>query len=536
MARIPAVITADEAVKHVKSGSTLGIITFGMLIYPEALAIALEKRFLETGEPRDLTLWNALGGARGKHMGSERFGHEGFCKKVILSYWLTSPNLVKMALSEKFEAYNLPLGIMSHLTRAAAGKKPGIITPIGLKTFADPRFGGGKLNAMAKDNWSEVMTVDGKEYLFFRTPKLDACFIRATTADPLGNVTSEKEAAVLDILAYAQATKANGGTVICQVERLSDIRANPHAVKVPRFLIDYIVVSPEQMVNRVEVYNPSYTGEIILPKEYVHKHNEYLIEASKGANPERRLEDWVIARRAAEELKPDVIINLGVGMPDIVGTVAQQEGIADELLFTVETGPIGGVPAASVAFGESMNPEAIMEQAHLFDAYDGGILDLAFVGAAQIDPDGSVNISKFGTLIAGIGGFAHITQNSKEVVFLTTFTGGKELDVVFEEGRLKIKHEGSSIKFKSTINQINFSGPYAREIGKKAIYVTERCVFAQRPEGFTLIEIAPGLDLEKDIFAQMEFRPLVAEDLKIMDPKLFTGGLLGIKEKWGQKE
>ncbi len=534
MSKVPKVITAEDAAKLVNSGSTIGIITFGMLLYPDDLTIALENRFLETGEPRDLTLWNALGGARGKHMGTERFGHDGFCKKVILSYWLTSPNLIKMALEEKFEAYNLPLGIMSHLTRASAGKKPGIITPIGLKTFCDPRYGGGKLNSSAKDNWSEVMVIDGKEYLFFRTPKIDVCFIRGTTADPLGNITSEKEAAILDILAYAQATKANGGTVICQVERLSDIKANPHAVKVPRFMVDYIVVAPNQQVNRIEVYNPSYTGEILLPKEYVHKHNEKLVELSVGANATRNMEDWIIARRAAQELKPDVVINLGVGMPDLVGTVAQQEGIADSLLFTVETGPIGGVPGASVAFGESMNPEAIMEQAHLFDAYDGGVLDLAFVGAAEIDPNGSVNISKFGKLIAGIGGFAHITQNSKQVVFLTTFTGGKELDIAFEDGQLKIKQEGSSVKFKSTINQINFSGEYAREIGKHAIYVTERCVFQQRPEGFTLIEIAPGIDLEKDIFAHMQFRPLVAEDLKIMDVELFTGESLDLKAKWNQ--
>ncbi len=532
MAKIPQVITAEEAAMHVKSGSTLGIITFGMLLYPDDLAIALEKRFLETGEPRDLTLWNPLGGARGAHMGSERFGHEGFCKKVIISYWRTSPNLVKMAVEEKFEAYNLPLGIMSHLVRAAAGRKPGIITPIGLKTFVDPRYGGGKLNAVSKDNLSEVMTVDGQEYLYFRAPKLDVCFLRGTTADPMGNVTMEKEAAILDVLAYAQAVKANGGTVICQVERLSELRANPHAVKIPRFMIDYITVAPDQKVNRIEVYNPAYSGEIVISKQQVKEHNENLIELSKAHNPERRLEDWIIARRAAQELRPDIVINLGVGMPDVVGTVAQQEGIADGLLFTIETGPVGGVPAASVAFGESINPEAIMEQAHLFDSYDGGVLDLAFVGAAEIDPDGSVNVSIFGSFIAGVGGFAHITQNARKVVFLTTFTGGKELDVEFDGAALKIKNEGSAPKFREAIKQINFSGVYARETGREIIYVTERCVFEQRPEGLTLTEIAPGIDLEKDIFGRMAFKPLVAANLKVMDRKIFTGEPLGLKELW----
>ncbi len=464
-------------------------------------------------------------------MGSERFGHEGFCKKVIISYWRTSPNLVRMAIEEKFEAYNLPLGIMSHLVRAAAGRKPGIITPIGLRTFADPRFGGGKLNSISRDDWARVMTIDEREYLFFRAPRIDICFLRGTTADPRGNITMEKEAAVLDVLAYAQAVKANGGIVICQVERLSELRAGPHAVRIPGFLVDYVTLAPDQMVNRIEVYNPAYTGEIVLSKEKVKEHNEKMIELSKAHNPERRLEDWVIARRAAQELRADLVVNLGVGMPDVVGAVAQQEGIADELLFTVETGPVGGVPAVSAAFGESINPEAIMEQAHLFDSYDGGVLDLALVGAAEIDPDGSVNVSIFGSFIAGVGGFAHITQNARKVVFLTTFRGGKELEIFFSDGSLKIRKEGSAAKFRKSIRQVNFSGVYAREMAKEIIYVTERCVFELKPEGLTLTEIAPGVDLGKDIIGQMEFVPRISETLKMMDRKLFTGERLGLRER-----
>lgn len=533
MAKQPKIITSDEAAGYVKSGDMIGISTFGLVLYPEALTIALEKRFLATGEPKGLILWNTIGGAMGAKMGTERFGHDGFCKKVIMGYWRTAPNIVKMAVEEKFEAYNLPLGVMSHLIRAAAGRKPGIITPIGLKTFVDPRYGGCKMNSIAVDNWSEVMVIDGQEYLFFKAPKMDVCFIRGTTADPRGNVTMEKETNVLDVRAYAQAVKANGGTVICQVERLSQLRANPHMVKIPRFLIDYITVAPEQRSNRLEQYNPAYTGEIVLSKQHVKEHNEMLIEKSKDFNSERRLEDWVISRRAAQELEPDAIINLGVGMPDVVAAIAQQEDITDEITFTVETGPVGGVPAASSGFGASMNPEVIMEQSHLFDSYDGGILDLAFVGAAEIDPDGSVNIGRYGSLIAGVGGFPHITQNSRKVIFMTTFRGGKEMAVEYKDGVLHIRKEGNVTKFKKSIKQINYSGVYAREMHKEVIYITERCVFEQKPSGFTITEIAPGIDIERDIFNQMEFKPLVADDLKVMEHKLFTGEILGLRSKFG---
>ena len=532
MTRQPQIITAEEAAKLVKSGDMIGITTFGLVIYPEDLVKALENRFLETGEPKSLTLWNTIGGSFGAKMGSERFGHDGFCKKVIMGYWRTAPNLVKMAVEEKFEAYNLPLGVMAHLIHAAAGRKPGIISPIGVKTFVDPRYGGCRMNSISKESWSEVMVIDNQEYLFFRAPKLDVCFIRGTTADPKGNVTMEKESNVLDVRAYAQAVKAYGGTVICQVERLSQLRAHPHMVKIPRFLIDYIVVAPEQRTNRLEAYNPAYTGEVVLSKQQVREHNEMLIDKSKGIHPERKLEDWVIARRAAQELESGAVINLGVGMPDLVATIAQKEDVIEDLIFTVETGPVGGVPAASAGFGASLNPEAIMEQAHLFDSYDGGVLDLAFVGAAEFDPDGSVNIGRFGSLIAGVGGFPHITQNSRKVIFMTTFRGGNETDMVYTDGALQIRKEGHAFKFKKSLEQINYSGAYAREMQKEVIYITERCVFEQRPAGLTVTEIAPGIDIERDIFNQMEFRPLVADTVKVMDQRLFTGEALGLKEKF----
>lgn len=531
MPKMPKVVPPEEAVKHIKSGSLLAINCFAMLNFPDELTAALEKRFLETGEPRNLSYWNAMSGSRGAGLAGERLGHEGFLKRIIMGHWSTSPNLVALAVDNKVEAYNLPLGIMSHLLRAAAGRKPGIISPIGVKTFMDPRYGGARLNEAAKEAWTEVMTIDQKEYLFYKSPKVDVCFIRGTTADPRGNVTMEKDAAFLDPLTYAEATKANGGLVICQVERLSQLRAHPKAVKIPGFLIDYITVAPSQMINRVEAYNPAYAGEIVMSKAEVKAHSAKLISYAQGAT-ERNLEDWVIARRAAQELRPNYVVNLGFGMPDMVGAVAQGEGIEDELLFTIETGILGGVPAPSGGFGAAINPEAIIEKSFMFDAYDGGALDATFVGAGEIDPNGSVNVSLFGRFIAGVGGFVHITQTSKKVVFMTTFRSGKGMDIAFENGKLIIKGEGSVPKFKKMIKQINYSGECAQENSQDVMYVTERCVFRLNASGLVLTEIAPGIDIEKDIMNQMEFRPAVAPDLKIMDSRLFTNEPLNIRESW----
>ena len=532
MSKIPKIITADEAAKLIQPGMMLAVNSFGALVSPDFLLAALEKRYLETGEPEGLTLWNNLGGSRGAGIGTERLGHDGLLKKAVISHFATTPILVTGTIEEKFESYNLPMGIMSHLVRAAAGRKPGIVSTVGLKTFSDPRYGGGKINASAKDEWAQVIVIDGEEYLFYKAPKFDVCFIRGTTADPNGNITMEREVAFLDILTFAQATKANGGIVICQVARTDARMAHPQKIKVPGFFIDYLVIDPEQRANRFELHNAAYTGEHVYPKSQVTEHCMTLIAASKGGTTNiRRYEDWTIVRRAAMELKPDCFINLGVGMPEIVGTVAGQEGVHDELRMSVETGAIGGMPAPGVAFGTAINPEAMIEQGFIFDTYDGGALDLAVVGAAEIDKNGNVNVGRFGKMIGGIGGFANITQYVKQVVFVTPFTAGKDLDVAFSDGALQIKSEGKGRKFKNEIGMINFSGELAREKQRNVMYITERCVFAIRPEGLTLTEIAPGVDLEKDIFGQMEFRPLVAKDLKIMDMRIFTGESLGLKEK-----
>lgn len=527
------VVSADEAVKHIKSGANIAINGFGGIGYPDSLSAALEKRFLETGEPTGLSLWYAAGqGGRGTHLFSDRLAHEGLLRRVVGGHWDAVKELMALAAQNKIEAYNLPQGVISHLFRAAAGRKPAIITEIGLKTFIDPRMDGGKLNPLAKEDLVRVIEIDGKEYLMYKTPKLDACFIRGTTADPAGNITLEKEAAFLDVLTIAQATKANGGVVICQVERLSAAKAHPKMVKVPGVLVDFIVVAPDQKQTRIESHNPAYSGEIVLPRELVLEHNKKLEEMSAGITAERKLEDWAIARRAALELKPAAVVNLGIGIPSLIGAVAEQEAVSNQIVLTVESGTIGGVPAGGASFGAAMNPDVIYDQPAQFDFYDGGGLDVTFVGAAQIDKEGNVNVSKIGSRIIGVGGFINITQTAKKVVYCTTFTGGKGLKLAFEDGRLKIVSDGEIIKFTDKVSQVSFSGEYARDTRQEVIYVTERCVFRLTRAGLMLTEVAPGIDIEKDILAKMKFRPLVAENLQVMDARFFAGGSLGLKDLW----
>jgi len=306
---------------------------------------------------------------------------------------------------------------------------------------------------------------------------------------------------------------------------------------VPGFLVDYIVVDPEQMANRAEKYNTAYTEEIFLTDEQIDAHAKHLVQISSSLGAAvRRLEDWVVVRRAAMELMPGAVGNLGVGIPGMVANVAAQERVQGELKLTVETGTFGGTPMPAVGFGAAPGADILMEQAFIFDSYDGGALDICVVGAGEIDSYGNVNVGRFGTMVAGVGGFANITQNSKKVIFVTPFTAGKDLNVEFRDGALQIHSEGKAKKFRKECAHINYSGPYAREHGKKVMYITERCVFEMRPEGLTLTEIAPGVDLEKDIVAQMEFRPLMAKTLKVMDQRIFTGESLGLREKMDEEK
>lgn len=520
------VITSAEAAAMIQSGTTLCSQGMGGNDVAEELMLELEKRFLTTGEPRNLSWMHSSGQGDKGNRGLNHMAHEGLLIWLLGGHFGPAPKIQEMIAQEQIQAYNLPQGVISHMFRDIAANRP-TISRIGMYTFADPRVEGGRLNKITTEQIVEPITIDGVEYLHYKHPKkLDYAFLRGTYADEHGNISLEEEPCYLESLQAAQAVKNCGGKVFVQVKEVVpygtlDLRK----VRIPGTLVDYIVPVSDirnHMMTFDEQFNPAYCGNCrkVISKVGTENH----LDAKK-----------VISRRAAMELIPDAVINLGIGVPEGVGVVAEEEGLRDGMTLSIESGPVGGIPVSGIGFGSSLNPDAILDQSTQFDTYDGGGLDLAYLGLAEADSAGNVNVSKFGPKIAGAGGFINITQATRNVIFCGTMTAGG-LKIRTGDGTLSIVTEGKVQKLVKSVQQVTFSGRFANETGQKVLYITERAVFRLEQDGLTLIEIAPGIDLKKDVLGHMEFIPIISRDLKEMDARIFREEPMNLEKDRAQNQ
>lgn len=511
------IMTAAEAVALIKDGDTVAFTGFVGGMHPEQLSVAIKESFIEKGHPSNLSIVYAAGQGDSKEKGLNNLGIEGLVTKIVGGHYGLTPKLQALALENKAAAYNFPQGVLSQLFRDIAARKPGVITHVGLKTFVDPRMEGGKLNDMARESGDlvQLIEINGEEKLLYKAMPINVGLIRATFADTHGNLSFQHEAVYTEVVSIAQAVKACGGIVICQVEDIVEYGSlDTRFVKVPGIYVDAIVKADKgyHMQTNGTEYNPAYSGEIRVPVDAI--------------APLPMNERKIMARRAAMELVPNSVVNLGIGVPEGVAAVAAEEGLGDQLCLTAEAGTVGGIPMGGGDFGAATNADCILDQPYQFDFYDGGNLDLACLGLAEMDKKGNINVSKFGPKIAGCGGFINITQNSKKVVYCGTFTA-KGLKVAVDDGKLVIVQEGQKDKLVEAVEQVTFSGEYAQQVGQPVLYVTERCVFELTKEGIELKEVAPGIDIEKDILAHMGFKPIM-KDVKLMDERIFRPEKMGL--------
>ncbi|MEX0776625.1 MAG: CoA-transferase [Phycisphaeraceae bacterium] len=506
--------TPDEAASLIQDGQTVASGGFVGAAHPEALTAAIERRFISAGSPRGLTLVYAAGQGDGKTRGLNHLAHEGLLKRVIGGHWGLAPRLGKLALEGRIEAYNFPQGVICQLFRDIAAGRPGCITHIGLNTFIDPAHPGGaagRLNDVTPPGLVERIELGGKPWLWYKAFPIHVGLIRASAADPWGNLIMDREVIVGEVLALAQAVHNSGGLVIAQVGRVLDSSPPPQMVRVPGILVDRVVVADvdEHGQTFAESFNARYCEAA--PKG----------QACAGWDrPMPMDERRIIAARACDEVRDGAVVNLGIGMPEGVARIAAERGLLYRITLTVESGPIGGMPASGLSFGASVHPQAILDQPAMFDFYDGRGLDFAALGAAQIDPAGNVNVSKFAQRVAGVGGFVNITQTAKRLVFCGTFTADG-LVVAVDQGRLRIVKEGAIAKFVARLEQVSFSARRACDIHQDVLYVTERAAFRLVNEGLELIEVAPGIDIDSQILKLMAFRPII-RDVRPMAAHVFA--------------
>jgi len=521
-------VSVEDAIGLIKDGDTIFVpgFTYGT---PEELLIILEKKFLETGHPKDLTVAGAgAGNVRGG--GWDHLAHRGLIKKIYTAYLNLTPRIQKMVLDDEVECYMVPGGIMGQIASEIGRGGPGVITDMGLKTFIDPRLEGGKMNSISKEEMAEIIEIHGKEWLLYKTFHVDIAFVKGTTADEVGNISFEKEPGYQALLPMAIAAHNCGGKVIVQVERIT-VRGgiNPQRVIVPGILVDVVIVAkPENHWQTWRIqYDPARSGEVRIPSS----------ELRRRRPPISMGKEKVVARRGLYELEPGKVVNLGAGMSEYVSTLALEEGIYDKITLTVEAGMIGGIPGFGLSFNTAINPDAIIDMPYQMSLYEGGGNDITFLGFAQIDKDGNINVSKLGDRIPGVGGFLDVAPHAKKRVHCGSFTAGKS-EVEIRDGKVEVVKDGKIKKFVDRVNQVTVSGEHALELGQPVSIITERGVFEWTGDGFVLKEIAPGIDLERQILDKMEFEPIISDDLKEMPKEIFEEAPLNLREKypWNSKE
>jgi propionate CoA-transferase len=515
------VVSVEDAVYLVPDGATITVGGFVAQGSPEYVLEALGQRFRETGSPNNLTLLFGGGPGDSNNKGLNHFAHPGMLKRLIAGHYGQAPMLGKMALDGAFEAYFMPMGCVSRMIRCAASNSPGHLSKVGFGTMMDPALGGGKLNSRTTEDIVKVIEIEGEKYLFYPAMPIDVALIRGTTADPEGNITMERESLLCDHMLQAMAGRSRRGVVIAQVERVGAIGSlNPRQVRIPGTMVDCVVQAPadKHTMSYWCDYDPAMTGEIRLPPK------------AKGESSMELDERKIIARRAVLEIMPDQVINLGIGMPEGVAKIAEEENILQFLELTTEPGVHGGVGVSGHNFGPATNADALIEMHSQFDFYNGGGLDVCFLGSAETDANGNVNVTRAGPKLTGPGGFIDISQCTKRVNLMGTFMAGG-LKINIKDGKLVIEKEGRIKKFVKAVKEITFSGEQSLKNHQTVNYITERCVFTMTKDGMELIEVAPGIDLQTQILDLMDFKPLIREPLGVMDPAIFRDAPMDLLEK-----
>ncbi|MDB5850425.1 MAG: acyl CoA:acetate/3-ketoacid CoA transferase [Rhodoferax sp.] len=518
-------MTAAEAVALIRDGDTVGLMGGGGgLMEATHLFEAVQARYLATQQPKRLTVVHALGIGDKKSKGMNCFAHEGLVKRVIGGHWVWSPAMQQLAEREKIEAYILPGGVSSQLLREIGGARPGLFTHVGLGTVCDPRLGGGKMNKSAQEDLAEVTEVDGVEYLRYKPFPVHVALVRASAADEDGNISFEHEAANLDAQSLALAARTSGGKVIVQVkERLPRGALKAREVRIPAAWVDAIVVDPDQQTSYAIPFDPAFSGELTGEARATSERADHAAE--NAVPPEAFSERQAIARRAAEEIfntgKARPVVNYGVGVPDAVAKLLARRGQMDRIYQTIEHGTYGGTLMDGVLFGYARNASAMLDAATQFDFYAGGGLDVAFLGFGEFDALGSVNVSRLGGLTVGPGGFIDIAQNARKVVFCGTFSA-KGVKLATGDGQLRVLQQGSVQKLVPQVEQITYSGPQGLVRGQEVLYLTERASFRLMAGGVELFELAPGVDLQRDVLDQMGFAPIIAAEVAVMPARHFV--------------